>query len=260
MDEKKTDLEHFPTSASAMRMLSYVSGHFYDNSYIGKWIYQVIGQEYDKAWDVIAGELAEQMFIETATWGLMYHEIKWGLPVRPNLSYEERRGLIYQKRDYRAPMIPYRMEKYLENATGFEVHIADIHDPGEYGFVPLHPNVFKAYFLGEETLDSKLVFEIINRLKQSHTTYTVNDRMEIRTDNKDIESIVLMNIMFYLSSGTDENIRCCTDCKSGIHNTEYETITAGMETKSKDCWYLDGTCRLDGTKLLNSVHKKEVLE
>lgn len=192
---EKFDLENFPTSESANRMLSYVSDGFYDKSYVGKWIYQVMGMEYDAALEIVE-DLPDQFFPETATWGLMYHEIKWGLPVRQNLPYEERRRLIYEKRDYRAPMTPYRMEKYLQDITGFEVHIADINDPGEYGFTAPHPNVFKAYFLGEETLDSKLVHEILNRLKQSHTTYTVNDRIEKEFDNKNLEQIILRNIRF----------------------------------------------------------------
>lgn len=96
MDGEKFDLEQFPTSESAKRMLSYVTPGFYDNSYVGKWLYQVMGLEYDDA-RKLAEELQYQMFPETATWGLMYHEIKWGLPVRTNLSYEERRQLIYQK-------------------------------------------------------------------------------------------------------------------------------------------------------------------
>ena len=123
---EKFDLEKFPTSESAQRMLSYVSDGFYDTSYIGKWLFQVMGTEYDEARRVIE-ELPKQLFPETATWGLMYHEIKWGLPVRENLSDEERRRLIYEKRDYKAPMTPYRMEQYLANVTGFDVHVTDIH-------------------------------------------------------------------------------------------------------------------------------------
>ncbi|MDE7354592.1 MAG: YmfQ family protein [Acetatifactor sp.] len=195
---EKFELENFPTSESAKKMLSYVSDGFYDESYVGKWIFQVMGVEYDKVLEIVT-DLPAQFFPETATWGLMYHEIKWGLPVRLNLSYEERRRLIYQKRDYRAPMTPYRMEKYLEDATGFEVHIADVNDPGEYDFVPPHPNVFKAYFLGEDSLDSKVVFEILNRLKQSHTAYIVNDRIELDVYENNLQNIALRNIRFQLA-------------------------------------------------------------
>lgn len=217
---KKINLEEFPTSESAKKMLSYVSDGFYDESYVGKWIFQAMGEEYDKALEIVM-DLPAQFYPETATWGLMYHEIKWGLPVRQNLPYEERRRLIFQKRDYRAPMTPYRMEKYLADATGFEVHIADISDPGEYGFVPPHPNIFKAYFLGEGSLDSKVVFEMLDRLKQSHTIYTVNDRTEVVLDNRNLEQIILRNIRF----------------KMGI-----------------PFWYdfvFDGSWRLDGSVILN---------
>ena len=130
---EKFDLERFPTSESAKKMLSFVSDGFYDESYVGKWIFQVMGIEYDKALE-IAMDLPAQFFLETATWGLLYHEIKWGLPVRLNLSYEERRRLIYQKRDYRAPMTPYRIEKHLESMTGLEIHINDVNDKGRFNY------------------------------------------------------------------------------------------------------------------------------
>lgn len=192
---EKFDLENFPTSESAKRMLSYVTDGFYDKSYVGKWLYQVMGLEYDAALKIVE-ELPYQFFPETATWGLMYHEIKWGLPVRNNLSYEERRKLIYQKRDNRTPMTPYRMEKTLKDITGFEVRIADANDPGDYGFVAPHPNVFKVYFIGEGTLDSKKVHGTLDKLKQSHTIYTVNDRTEIIADCRNLEKMLLRKVIF----------------------------------------------------------------
>lgn len=68
------ELELFPTSESALKMLSYVTPGFYDKSYVGKWMFQVMGLEYDKALK-LAEELPEQFFPETATWGLCWHEI-----------------------------------------------------------------------------------------------------------------------------------------------------------------------------------------
>lgn len=195
---EKFDLENFPVSESAKNMIASVSDGFYDNSYVGKWLYEVMGQEYDTARE-IAEDILNQLFPETATWGLMYHEIKWGLPVRENLPYEERRQLIYRKRDYRAPMTPYRMEGYLKTATGFDVRIADINDPGDYGFVAPHPNVFKAYFMGEGTLASKRARTMLNELKQSHTMFIMNDRTEIVSDNRNLEEMNLKKIIFRIA-------------------------------------------------------------
>ena len=42
------DLEHFPTSKTAQRMLSRVSP-IYSRSYVGKWLYQVMGLEMEDA-------------------------------------------------------------------------------------------------------------------------------------------------------------------------------------------------------------------
>ena len=107
------DLERFPWSDSANRMLTYVTKGWYDKSYVGKWIYEVMGRELDLA-TVHIEELPYQMFIDTATWGLKYHEIKYGLPVREDLSYEERRRLLREKKNTKAPMTPWRMEQILK--------------------------------------------------------------------------------------------------------------------------------------------------
>lgn len=166
------DLLNFPTSDSAKRQLSYVSEEFYEKSYVGKWLFQVIGMEYDEARKLVE-ELPDQIFPETATWGLKYHELKWQLPVRENLSYEERRNLIYQKRDVKTPMTPYRMERYLENITGLKVHVADVHDLGKFSNGFLHPNMFHVTIIGDSNLDLTERKRFVDQCKQSHTVYTI---------------------------------------------------------------------------------------
>lgn len=194
MRAKKIDLENFPTSQSAQNMLTTVTPGFYDQSYVGKWLYQVMGLEFDEAERLITEELPLQFFPETATWGLMYHELKWGLPVRDYLSYDERRKLIYEKRDQRAPMTPYRMETMLANVTGFWANIADIHDGGKYGYKVSHPNTFIAVFVGDGSLNTKAVKRLLDSAKQSHTTYTIIDRMDTVLDCTTLEQMLLRNI------------------------------------------------------------------
>lgn len=194
MRAKKIDLENFPTSQSAQNMFATVTPGFYDQSYVGKWLYQVMGLEFDEAERLIAEELPLQFFPETATWGLMYHELKWGLPVRDYLSYDERRKLIYEKRDQRAPMTPYRIETMLANVTGFWANIADIHDGGKYGYKVSHPNTFIAVFVGDGSLNTKAVKRLLDSAKQSHTTYTIIDRMDTVLDCTTLEQMLLRNI------------------------------------------------------------------
>lgn len=251
------DIEHFPTSESALKMLNTVTKGFYDNSYVGKWIFQVIGQEYDIV-EEIAGQLPKQFFIETATWGLMYHELKWGLPIRDNLPYEERRRLIYQKRDFKAPMTPFGMETYLRKATGFEVHILDCHDAGEYGFYPKHPNVFKAVFIGDGTLNTKVVRELLDKIKQSHTTYTISDRIIVIIDNRSLEKVVYTVIK---ANTKFKDVRG----KIVVSQTLRTTVAPSIEeietavTIKRNAWYFDGTFSFDGEKLFNAEVRKEEL-
>jgi len=170
---EKFDLENFPTSESAKKMLNYVSDGFYDESYVGKWIFQVMGMEYDRALEILEN-LPAQFFPETATWGLMYHEIKWGLPVQVGLPYEERRKLIYMKRDCRTPMTPFRMERYLENMLGLEVHVNDVNDKGKLGHRFPEPNKFIVTIIGDSGLNLENVRDTLDMLKQSHTMYIID--------------------------------------------------------------------------------------
>lgn len=167
------DIDNFPTSEHAQKMLGYVTKGFYDESYVGKWLFQVIGLGYDDIKSII-GTLPDQFFPETATWGLMYHELKWGLEVRDDLSYEERRALICIKRDSKLPVTPYRMENIIaaKLGSGYSAEVIDTHDKGSHGeFTPEHPCTFAVYVEGED-FDYDTLIGIIDGTKQSHTTYT----------------------------------------------------------------------------------------
>lgn len=160
------DLENFPTSESAKRMLESVdSGGFYDKSYVGKWIFQVMGLEMDEARQFIE-ELPYQAFPETATWGLRYHEQKYGLPVREGMPYEERRRNIYSKRDERSTMNPYRMEVILENITGRKAHVDDKSGPVNTFTVKLES--------GDNVVDVAAAIKKLKEIKQSHVAFTLS--------------------------------------------------------------------------------------
>lgn len=191
---EKFDIENFPTSRAAVDMLHSISEGFYQNSYVMKWLLQVEGLEWDSAESILEG-LPLQFFPETATWGLVYHEQKWQLPVKYNLGYDERRKLIYQRRDFKAPMTPYKMELYIGKVLGIETHIADCHDPGERSFTPGHPNIFKVTFVTEGTLDVAAVSAVLDKLKQSHTIYTIEDLIQAVIDSSNLETIILRNVL-----------------------------------------------------------------
>ncbi|MCM1245486.1 MAG: YmfQ family protein [Roseburia sp.] len=275
------DIENFPTSEAAKRMMGTISEEFYRDSYVMKWLQQVMGIEWDDAARIIGEELPKQFFPETATWGLRYHEIKWQLPVRENLSYEERRKRIYQKRDFKAPMTPYKMEEYLQKITEAEVHILDCHDPGGFDFVPEHPNQFKAVFIKDGTLDSKTVIQELKRIKQSHTVYcTIEDRVIKVIDCRNIETMDVqktgtkISVSFWschIFDGTDYfdgslamNSERRYDLILGLKydqgevNTQ-ESIENATVIKTRNPCFFDGSVNFDGSRIMNSIYQKEVL-
>ena len=171
------NIENFPTSEAAKRMMGYITGNgFYDRSYVGKWIFQVMGIEMDEARRIIEDELPSQAFPETATWGLRYHEEKFGLPIRENLSPEERRKLILDRRDTKAPITPWRLEKMVNSVLGCDVKVVDIHEPDNK---ITHPNTFVVYLEGEGAFSLQKGIDKINDAKQSHTSYELHVRLAV---------------------------------------------------------------------------------
>lgn len=206
----KFDLERFPTSPAAKRMLSYVTKGWYDNSYVGKWLYQVMGAEIDR-YEAVIEELPYQFFPETATWGLRYWEMTYGLPVNENLSYEERRKLIIEKRDTKAPMNPWRMEQILSQTVGSKVDIRDINDGGDVS----HPNQFIVGVQGDADVDVGDMLKKLHELKESHTSYQasiVDDVYLVITPE------IARNKVYYRPSGTYPNISRRADINSADVN------------------------------------------
>lgn len=206
------DLERFPWSDSANRMLTYVTKGWYDNSYVGKWIYEVMGREIDLATAHIE-ELPYQLFIDTATWGLKYHEIKYGLPIREDLSYEERRRLLREKKDTKAPMTPWRMEQILKGVTDYDVQV---HDCNEQGYYFAHPNIFSVQLEGETEIELKEVKRKVDKLKQSHTIY-------------------LLSVILMLVESTE----------TFKQKVRYYSAFSWWEYSLDGCFFMDGSTNLD---------------
>lgn len=156
------DLEKFPTSPAAKRMMKTVSP-VYDKSYVGKWIFQVMGMEVDEAWTFFE-ELRLQAFPETATWGIVYWEQRYHIPPDDNMTTEERRQRVIVKRGKRSPMNPTRIEQFIRDVTGRQSEITERNE--EYAFsVSILP--------GESEVDYHELIRTIRSVKPSHLSFTV---------------------------------------------------------------------------------------
>lgn len=156
------DLEKFPTSPAAKRMIKTVSP-VYDNSYVGKWIFQVMGMEVDEAW-VFFEELQLQAFPETATWGIIYWEQRYHIAPDESLTIEERRQRVIIKRGKRSPMNPARIEQFTMDVTGRQAVVTERNE--EYVFlISILP--------GESEVDYSELIRTIRSVKPSHLSFRV---------------------------------------------------------------------------------------
>ena len=156
------DLEKFPTSPAAKRMMKTVSP-IYDQAYVGKWIYQVMGMEMDEAWQFFE-ELRLQVFPETATWGIVYWEQRYHIAPDNSLTLEERRRRVIIKRGKRKPMNPARIEKITRDITGRQAVVTERNE--EYVF-------FIAVLPGDSEVDYHELTKTIRSIKPSHLTPTI---------------------------------------------------------------------------------------
>lgn len=152
--------DNFPND-TARRMMDMVSP-IYDNSYVGKWIFLVMGVDMGKAKETIFG-LADEVFPGTASWTLPYWESAYGLESNESLSDDERRLRILEKRNKHYPMNPERLAALLK--TRFERDFEVIEKSGTYTFL-IKINQGKA------GIDFAKLFEFVDGLKPSHMGYS----------------------------------------------------------------------------------------
>lgn len=165
------NLENFPTSPTGARMVKMVSNGFYDESYVGKWIYQVIGLMLDAVGKYV-DDLPDQAFLDRATWGLRYWELLVGLPVGTepgedddaDAIYEERREKIRNKLNNRHSVNPEWLSRYLTSVTGRECTV--IENPRTYTFTVKIQN-------GDHVLDLLNMFRKLDEVKPAHLAYNV---------------------------------------------------------------------------------------
>lgn len=151
------DLEQFPTSPTAVRMLSRISP-IYDRSYVGKWIFQVMGSDFDNV-RLRFEELRLQAFPETATWGLTYWEQRYGITPTSGQTIEERRRAVLLKRNSREPMNPAKVEHIIQTMTGFSAKVTE--NVADYTFAV-------EIFTDGSDFDFDAVFSKLKRVKPSH--------------------------------------------------------------------------------------------
>lgn len=76
-------------------MFGYVPGIFKNTKNL-KALIQVSGKQFDKVDDLIQ-DITDQLYVDSATWGLVDWENEYGMEPNPTLTYDERRSRIKAK-------------------------------------------------------------------------------------------------------------------------------------------------------------------
>ena len=111
-------------------------------------------------------DLINQLFIDTATWGLSIYETELDLATNPSLSYEERRELIKAKLWGRGTTTKQMIKETAKAFSGGEVDVIEY--PSEYRFV--------VKFIGVKGIPRNMqgFIDMLEAIKPAHLAYEFN--------------------------------------------------------------------------------------
>lgn len=145
----------------------------YAESYVFLHLLNQIGKSISRM-DTWASDIRNQVLPQTATWSIGDWEERYGIIPNDNLTIQQRRNQVVNKRITRAPMIPYKIEEIVSNITGIPTVVRE--NTGKNHFT-----VVCIGYVNEAT--RKAVRKEINRIKPSHLIYTLTSAIYYDTDS-----------------------------------------------------------------------------
>lgn len=112
----------------------------YDNSVLTLYTFQAFGIVLSKEFDFIP-DLINQMFPQTATWGIALWEKEYGIIPDASKTIEQRRQYLLSVMYKKSPMTPYRIKQLVYSITGLENNVTEGTSPNTitidiYGYIP----------------------------------------------------------------------------------------------------------------------------
>ena len=233
------NLENFPYSESGRRMMSYLTQNgFYDNSYVGKWIFEVMGQEWDKVMEIF-DTFPLQGFPETCTWSLKYFEQQFGLYAVG--TFEERKQALLKKITNIAPFNPEKIRLCIEELSGIDLDRIQIVEYPEKFLIEI-----KIMTFDDDKPECNSAKEYLNDIKPAHLLM-----LFVLYLNNAISVSVNIESKLEITSNCDINqeVSAMTGIKTEIAAA---TDSASFLRVEKNLWLLDGKVLLDGSKILNA--------
>lgn len=138
----KPDLDGIIRSPSAETFLRMVTKGFYDSSYMGLWMYEVIGREWDEMRKWAEG-LRNEINPQTCTWSIGIWEWVYGLVPDDSLSLAYRRRRILARIIGVKPINPESIRRGIQTLTGrkdIPVEVKDFTGPYQFSIIMRIPD------------------------------------------------------------------------------------------------------------------------
>ena len=261
MSKPDLDIIHSPEAETFRRM---VTKGFYDRSYLGLWMYEVIGREWDemKAW---AEGIKSEIHPQTCTWSIAIWEWVYGFENDETLSLEYRRQRILAKVLGTRPINPEVIRRGVEKITGCDVDIKDFAGPYRFSLTIHMPE-------DRDVFQYESVREYVRTVKPAHLAAFITWAFQVVIDNTQLEKFLFPQMRLhwyvpfwgcYVFDGTwnlDGSVKLCQqrryDLRLGLKYYEgifYEL--AAVYTK-----LFDGTWNLDGSVCLDAAYRSFCLK
>ena len=160
-------------SPSAVRFLQMVTKDFYNRSFIGLWMYEVMGRENDETADVTE-QLKYEIFPQTCTWTIYIWEWVYGFEPDDSMSLYDRRERIMERRRERLPINPARIELILSMIIGVPVTITE----------NIAPYTFRVTLHGRLENPITIMVRRLRQIKPSHLSFEmVNEHLPVSVIN-----------------------------------------------------------------------------
>lgn len=159
---KETYKEMIVQSTAAKRMIGTVSP-IYEDSYVGSWLFEDIGREWDRLWKII-DEMPDQLFPQTASWLLDLWEERYGITPNIGDDYETRRSRVMEAEVPPQPFTPFTLNRWVYANSRRQV-IVDEHTG---------PYTFSVYVVNQPDslpLDFSKLWKYIVKHKHSHMSF-----------------------------------------------------------------------------------------
>ena len=163
MKQQTELMRHILKNETAQRIIDFVSP-IYGESYVGLWIYEVIGFAIGEI-AAIAEQLRYETNPNTTELLMSYWEEHYGLHPDSNLTMDQRRVRLLDKIRYRAPANPRRLADAMATVLGVPVSITE----------RVAKNTFQVDILDAVADFKKLLhaLDVLEKRKPAHLIYTV---------------------------------------------------------------------------------------